>query len=180
VLVGVASLALIDSRTRPEAIAVALAVTGIGMGATWPTYVIATQNAVQFAHVGTATAALQFFRTMGASLSVAALGALLTIRLRAELAVRVPGRHIDIDRLIGGSSGIPPVLRTNVRLALAESLHTVFLAAVPLAIVGLVLALRLKEQPLRASHEPLPPDGDAVPVVSSEGAPNGTLGRLSR
>jgi hypothetical protein len=71
-------------------------------------------------------------------------------------------------------------LRTNVRLALAESLHTVFLAAVPLAIVGLVLALRLKEQPLRASHEPLPPDGDAVPVVSSEGAPNGTLGRLSR
>jgi MFS family permease len=175
VLVGIASLTLIDSRTAPGAIAVALAVTGIGMGATWPTYVISTQNAVEFARVGTATAALQFFRTMGASLSVAALGALLTIRLRGELAMRVPGRHIDIDGLIEGSGSIPPSLRHGVRLALAGSLRTVFLALVPLAIAGLLLALRLKEQPLRASHEPLPLDAEAVAVAPAEGAPNGAL-----
>jgi len=50
------------------------------------TFVIATQNRVDFADLGVATAAIQFFRSMGGSLAVAGLGALLIARLDGGLA----------------------------------------------------------------------------------------------
>ena len=48
------------------------------------TFVIATQNRVDPADLGVATAAIQFFRSMGGSLAVAVLGALLIARLARE------------------------------------------------------------------------------------------------
>jgi hypothetical protein len=51
------------------------------MGTMFQVYVIATQNRVQMSEIGIATAAIQFFRSMGGSLAVAGLGALLTARL---------------------------------------------------------------------------------------------------
>ena len=48
------------------------------MGTMFQTFVIATQNRVDIADLGVATAAIQFFRSMGGSLAVAGLGALLT------------------------------------------------------------------------------------------------------
>ena len=54
------------------------------MGTMFQTFVIATQNRVDDGDIGVATAAIQFFRSMGGSLAVAGLGALLTARLAAR------------------------------------------------------------------------------------------------
>jgi hypothetical protein len=54
-----------------------LVVIGLGMGTMFQTFVIATQNRVDFADLGVATAAIQFGRSMGGSIAVAVLGALL-------------------------------------------------------------------------------------------------------
>ena len=122
------------------------------------TYIIATQNAVNASVVGTATAALQFFRSMGGSLAVAGLGALLSARLSTELAERLgaAAARIDQDRLLEGSGAIPADLVTGTQHALAASLHSVFLALVPIGVVALALAFRLEERPLRseAASEP--------------------------
>ena len=58
------------------------------MGTMFQTFVIATQNRVDFADLGVATAAIQFFRSMGGSLAVAGLGALLIAKLDGGLARR--------------------------------------------------------------------------------------------
>jgi MFS family permease len=94
-------------------------VIGIGMGTMFQTFVIATQNRVERSELGVATAAIQFFRSMGGSVAVAALGALLVAR----------------------GTGSPSEL--------AGATHAVFVAVVPLAALILALALALPEHPLK-------------------------------
>ena len=151
VLAGTIILASLGSDATSLGLAVALAVIGAGMGTMIQTYIIATQNAVPGSVVGTATSALQFFRSMGGSLAVAGLGALLAARLAAELTARLgdAASRIDQDRLLEGSTAIPADLLAGTQHALGASLHTVFLALIPVAALGLVFALRLEERPLR-------------------------------
>jgi hypothetical protein len=143
----------------------ALVVTGLGMGVTWPVYVVATQNAVDPSQLGVATATLQFFRTMGGSLAVAALGALLTNRLTAELSQhvgRAAAERIDTDQLIQGGAHVAPSLRAGIAGALDAALNPVFLALVPLAAAGVALALGLKERPLRVTRPTAEAPGEAA------------------
>src|SRR4051794_24628915 len=86
VLTGCILLALLDENSSRLAVTFALTIVGIGMGTMFQTFVIATQNRVDFADLGVATAAIQFFRSMGGSLAVAGLGALLIARLDGGLA----------------------------------------------------------------------------------------------
>jgi EmrB/QacA subfamily drug resistance transporter len=152
VLVGMLVLAQIDVGTSRATIAAALVVTGLGMGVTWPIYVVATQNAVEPAQLGVATATMQFFRSMGGSLAVAALGALLTGRLADELPAHVgsaAAARVDTDQLIQGGARVPGPLHDGIARSLDAALHPVFLTLVPLAAAGIALALGLKERPLR-------------------------------
>src|SRR5919199_214572 len=127
ILLGLTLLALLDETSRPGSVAAILVVTGFGMGMTFQPYVIATQNAVEVANLGIATATIQFFRSMGGSLAVAALGTLLANRLATELQARLGAgaSRVDTDRLLGGGSG-PPGLSGGVQAALADALHAVF------------------------------------------------------
>lgn len=100
VLTSVVVMTLVGTGTSAAVVGAVLILTGVGMGITWPVYVVATQNAVEPDRLGVATATLQFFRTMGGSLAVAALGALLTSRLTAELPHHVgeaAAARIDTD-----------------------------------------------------------------------------------
>jgi EmrB/QacA subfamily drug resistance transporter len=154
VLGSLASLTLAGVDTSGTTIAAELVVMGLGMGMSWPVYVVATQNAVDPSQLGVATATLQFFRTMGGTLAVAALGALLTSRLTAELPDHVghaAAGRIDTDRLIQGSASVGPSLRAGIEAALDAALDPVFLSLVPLAAIGVGAALMLKERPLRGS-----------------------------
>jgi hypothetical protein len=83
---------------------------------------------------------------------VAALGTLLANRLAAELQARLGAAgaaRVDTDRLLGGGADVPGGLSAGVQSALADALHVVFLASVPLGLVALVLAVALPERPLR-------------------------------
>jgi EmrB/QacA subfamily drug resistance transporter len=151
VVAGMVVLSGIDSGTSRGVIALALAALGFGMGISLQPYLIAGQNAVSGADIGVATSTMQFARSMGGSLAVAALGTLLTNRLGTELAARLgdAAGRVDVDRLVQGSGGVPRELVGGTRLALADSLAAVFTATAVLAVAGVVLALLLKEHPLR-------------------------------
>ena len=83
VLTGCILLALLDETSSRTVVTLDLTIVGLGMGTMFQVFVIATQNRVQMSEIGVATAAIQFFRSMGGSLAVAGLGALLTARLAA-------------------------------------------------------------------------------------------------
>ena len=138
VLVGCLLLCLLDEQSSKVVASADLVVIGVGMGLMFQVFVIATQNAVAMADLGVATAAIQFFRAMGASLAVAALGTLLTSRLPAG---------VDPNRLTSSAAQVPQ----SARVALADALHAVFVALVPLAALVLVLSFLLPELPLRTN-----------------------------
>ena len=138
VLVGCVLLATLDEHSSKAVASAYLVVIGVGMGTMFQIFVIATQNRVEAADLGVATAAIQFFRSMGGSLAVAALGALLTSRLPAG---------IDPNRLTANAANVPD----SARAALAHATHAVFVAIVPLAAIVLVLAFVLPEERLRTS-----------------------------
>ncbi len=165
VVVGTVLLAGIDAGTSQGEISRNLLIVGAGMGMTFQTYIVAAQNAVPAAQVGTATAAIQFFRSMGASLAVAALGAVLTGRVVAALADRVgpAAGRVDLDRLLQGDTASAGALAPDATAALASGLQGVFLAVVPFAVCGALLAFALEERPL-ATHQPAPGEPGAVPA----------------
>jgi hypothetical protein len=64
-----------------------VAIFGIGMGTPFPISVVALQNAVPRAQVGTITGAMNFFRAMMSSLTVAAFSAILLMALGADISL---------------------------------------------------------------------------------------------
>ncbi len=151
---------LTPSTTRWWVMAVLL-VQGLGIGLSMPTMSLATQNAVPMIHMGTATAALTFFRSLGGSLGVAVWGAVLTNHLADGLRdvgdrFTMP-EGIEATKLADNPTTIAQLaepLRSAVRDALAGSVRSVFWVVVPVVLVGLAISTRLPELPLRSAHDP--------------------------
>jgi Na+/melibiose symporter-like transporter len=150
VLIGCALLTQLGVDSSSAVASAYLVVIGVGMGTMFQTFVIATQNRVDHSQLGVATAAIQFFRSMGGSLAVAGLGALLTAQISSG---------IDVNRLTAGAGHVGAAARA----ALAHATHGVFVAIVPLAATVLVLSILLPEEPLRtaapADAAPSPAEG---------------------
>jgi EmrB/QacA subfamily drug resistance transporter len=139
VLIGCVLLALLDENSSRLVASFYLVVIGVGMGTMFQIFVIATQNRVDVADLGVATAAIQFFRSMGGSLAVAGLGALLTSKL--------PG-GVDPNRLTSARAQV----NDAARVALSHATHAVFVALIPLAACVLVLSVVLPEEHLKTNN----------------------------
>jgi MFS family permease len=122
--------ALADQRSR-VATGVGLAVFGLGFGLVTQVLMVAVQNAVDRRELGTATAVTSFFRALGGSLGAAVLGAAFAAHAGASTGV-APG-------------GLDPASVT----AVVDAVRIVFLIAAPVAVAGLLVALRLPGAELR-------------------------------
>ncbi|MFC8491231.1 MFS transporter [Streptomyces sp. NPDC057235] len=136
------------------------AVLGTGIGLVMPVLVLAVQNSVRPADLGTATSAHTYFRQIGGSVGAAIFGTLFASRLDDALGDRLAGI------LPANGSGaplpaesitpqtvhtLPPALRDTYVQAYADAMPRIFLYLVPVLVLGLVLAFFLKEKPL-VSH----------------------------
>ncbi|MDT5195471.1 MAG: hypothetical protein QOH20_2225, partial [Mycobacterium sp.] len=106
---------------------------------------------MSFTELGVATSGVTFFRTIGSAFGAAIFGSLfanfLSARLGpAMLASGAPARAAQSPQALHELS---PAMAAPIVDAYADSLGTVFLCAVPIAVVGFVVALFLKEVPLR-------------------------------
>jgi hypothetical protein len=123
---------------------------------------LSVQNTAATDDIGAATSAMTTVRSMGASLGAAVFGAVLTGRLNAELSHNLgrAARGIDPALLRGSPDQIarlPTEVQHGVIESFADALSTVFLAAVPIAILAFVIVLFLPEIPLRTRSEMLDP-----------------------
>jgi len=152
VVAGMWLLSRLDADSSAGFAALALVVLGVGMGVSYPVYLVATQSAVAPQDVGVATSSLLFLRTMGGALAIGGVGALLAGRLHAELTTRLGdgATRVDVDRLLQGGVAAGP-LRDASEAALGDALHAVFLAGLPLALAGVALALALPARELRTT-----------------------------
>ena len=141
---------------------------GAGLGLSMQTIVIALQNAVDFKDMGVATSSNTFFRSLGAVFGTAIFGSILTNRVGhylqtnfAELAKTDPKSlsGFDLSKLDGISNStavlktLPSVIKNTALEAFVSSFHIVFYTAVPITALGFLLALMLRETPLRTSQD---------------------------
>ncbi|MCX5238818.1 MFS transporter [Streptomyces prunicolor] len=144
-----------------------MAVLGAGIGMVMPVLVLAVQNSVRPADLGTATSANNYFRQIGGSVGAAIFGTLFANRLTEALRDRIPARagaglpdpESITPQLV---HTLPPALRDGYIQAYADAMPRIFLYLVPVLALGLLIAFFLKEKPL-VSHN--------APAETSEAAP---------
>ena len=141
---------------------------GAGLGLSMQTIVIALQNSVEFRDMGVATSSNTFFRSLGSVFGTAIFGSILTNRIAhylqlnfTELAAKNPDAVSGFDpSKLGGISNntavlktLPPQIQATALDAFVSAFHVVFYAAAPVTALGFVLALMLREAPLRTSQD---------------------------
>lgn len=149
--VGFVLLSGMDATTPTWQQSVYLFVLGSGIGLCMQVLVLVVQNTSNFADLGVATSGVTFFRTIGSSFGAAIFGSLfanfLAGRIGPALAAGgAPPRAAESPQALHALS---PEMAAPIVDAYADSLGTVFLCAVPVAVVGFVVSLFLKETPLR-------------------------------
>lgn len=154
---GMWLLSRLETDTSRLEYSVWQAVLGLGIGLVMPVLILAVQNAVPPADLGTATSAHNYFRQIGGSVGAAVFGTLFADRLADALADRLPaGAGLPDPESITPQAvhAMPPALRDGYIQAYADAMPRIFLFLVPVLLLGLVLAFFLKEKPLVSHHTP--------------------------
>ncbi|MGW3346724.1 MDR family MFS transporter [Nonomuraea rubra] len=142
-----------------------VAVLGVGLGLSMQMLILAAQNGSEARDMASTTSGVSFFRSLGGAVGVAAFGAILTSRLKDEIAEMVKAAGIKLpggsDVKLGSPDAIqhlPGPIKNIVLEAFTRGLETVFLVGVPIALLGFLATLFLKELPLRGSGGPAAPE----------------------
>ena len=167
------SFYLMSSMTVTTSRSVAIfntVILGLGMGLVMPTLTIAVQSAFPAEQRGVATSSTQFFRSIGSTLGITILGAVLNSQSSKLLErnffpiiERIPGMqsgpfgsmlqkaHQDPQGLFNAllrpetlekmPAQLQQMLVPPLKTALADSLQTVFLVAMGISLLGIVASL---------------------------------------
>jgi hypothetical protein len=151
---GFIGLALVDSASADWILLTSCTVIGAGMGTQMLSLLLAVQHGVERSRLGIATALNQFFRSVGAAIGVAAMGAILS---RSLSGVALPG---GADAFAATSA----TLSGPVREQFAVALHRVFLSGAFVSAAGLLATFFLPS----VSFERGVPDAAGEQLIQAE------------
>ena len=154
--VGLALLGTVTMSTSSLMTTLVMLILGIGLGMVMQILVVAVQNAVELRDLGAATAAANFFRSMGGSFGTAAFGALYTNILPHKLENALAQHHLSGASVPPSSMWTPdrlfhlpgPVLHA-ILTSIAQSIQTVFRYTLPFGVLAFLLSLTLPDIKLR-------------------------------
>ncbi|WP_158886978.1 MDR family MFS transporter [Amycolatopsis anabasis] len=152
-VVGLGLLGTIDAHTNVLLLSGYMVVLGIGIGLLMQNLVLVAQNDVPARDLGAATSVLSFFRSLGASIGVSALGAVLANRV-TELTVAGLGPAAAAGS--GGSAqevpnlaALPEPVVNVIREAYGTATSDLFLISAPIAVLVVVVIAFVKQIPLK-------------------------------
>lgn len=154
-------------------------VVGFGLGITMPIFVLAVQNAVPPHQIGSVTSLVQFFRSMGGTLGVAGLGAVLSHHMATEMKSAfpaLPAHAMPSPQALLAPEAVaklPEAMIEALRQVLTHGLHHVFVFGLAIAAASVAVGLFLKELPMRRST--LPPIQKTGEELAAEGFPGSVL-----
>lgn len=157
VAAGFGMLATTDHETSLVLIGAYLFVMGVGMGAVMQNLVLAVQNSVSTSDLGAATSTVTFFRSLGGTVGVSVLGAILATRVSelvtsglADAGIAVPGGASG-GVGIGNLNELPPQVAEIVRAAYGDATAAIFLVAAVVAVISLIAVTAIREKALRTT-----------------------------
>jgi EmrB/QacA subfamily drug resistance transporter len=127
-------------------------VLGLGMGLLMQITSLIVQNSVQLKDMGVASSSRTFFQQIGGSLGVSLFGVIFFHRLTAAMATKLPGVHLRVSESTldpATINSLPAAIRDVAFFGIAKGLDAVFLWVLPASALVFLLALFVKEIPLR-------------------------------
>ncbi|MEV6504958.1 MDR family MFS transporter [Streptomyces sp. NPDC051642] len=159
--VGLYLMSLMGPGTGAFLESVYMFVLGTGIGLCMQVLTIAVQNTVEYTDLGTATSGVTFFRTLGSSFGTAVFGTIYAnslgpnlkdgIASAAKTSALNPAVITKAATSPEGLHKLPHAAAAPIINAYADTIHTVFRWTVPVAVIGFVVALFLKQVQLRDS-----------------------------
>lgn len=148
---GFVLLSRMDAATPLLMQSLYLFILGTGIGMCMQVLILIVQNTSSFEDLGVSTSGVTFFRTIGSSFGAAIFGSLFTNFLADRIgpALAASGAPPTAAQSPQVLHGLPHEIAAPIVNAYADSLGLVFLCAAPVAFVGFLVALTLKEVPLR-------------------------------
>jgi EmrB/QacA subfamily drug resistance transporter len=144
-------LSQMDATTATWQQSLYLFALGTGIGLCMQVLVLVVQNTSNFSDLGVATSGVTFFRTIGSSFGAAIFGSLFANFLASRIgpALIAGGAPPSAAESPKALHSLPAEVAGPIVTAYSDSLGTVFLCAAPVAVVGFIVSLFLKEVPLR-------------------------------
>ena len=152
-VVGFALLSTMDHETSLVFLGVAMFGVGVGVGMVMQNLVLAVQNTVPLKDIGAASATVAFFRSLGGTIGVSVLGAVLANRVTADLSAAL---HVPAGQSTGSTSALnlaalPPEVQTIVHTVYGDATAHIFLISAAVGVIGIIAALLLKPITLRTT-----------------------------
>jgi hypothetical protein len=156
-----------------------MVIMGLGLGIAMSAFTVIVQNQYPSHRLGEVTAGLQFFRSIGSTVGMAIFGTILNNQFASHMKDNLPAQLSQAMAKRGASVDNPQVLLSEqaraalqhafaqfgaqgekqfgvfmdaVRQSLASAIDGLFLLAAIIGVVGLVVVLFLREDPLRKTH----------------------------
>lgn len=181
VALGLFLLSTVTIDTPTWLFCVYLGVMGAGLGMSMQFLTLIVQNAFAVSVVGTATAANNFFRQVGATVGASLVGGLFTSRLTSLISERMPQQALQSSGGHASSSltpelvaSLPEPVHGIIVNAYNDALIPLFLYLVPLGLVSTLLLLFIREDALATTLETEPAVDvaraatGAIPVITPE------------
>lgn len=171
---GMLQMALLNAGSGSFQMIVAMATVGFGFGGSFPVLVVALQNAFPTRYMGTVNSLNDFNRLMGGAVGTSILGSVLAASLSGQVSAVLTGKlsgpalsaltnsGVKLDaQILTSGEGLTRLRQSlgneqlynqviaALREALANSLNTVFIGGLVIALIALVAVFFLKEIPLR-------------------------------
>lgn len=158
-LIGLVMMGQLRYDTSFWYVGVSMFVLGAGVGLCMQNLVLVVQNTVEPTQMGAASSAVTFFRTIGGTAGMSAMGAMLAHQVvtyvkdgLAVLAKTHPEALAGADSLASGAipkiAELPGPLRAVIESAYGHGIGNVFLAAAPVAIIAIIAIAFLPNIPL--------------------------------
>jgi MFS family permease len=177
--VGLALMGQLDEHTSLLELGAFMALVGLGIGMVMQNLVLVVQNSVPFSEMGSGSALIAFFRSLGGAAGVSALGAVLSAKASATIAAGLAA--IGVHAAVGSSSSalpdisaLPGPVRAVVEHGYGTAVGEIFLAAAPMGVIAFIAIALLKEVPLGtvSGIEAAAQDGDVpLPELEPEAEP---------
>nr|CTQ97808.1 membrane transport protein [Kibdelosporangium sp. MJ126-NF4] len=147
---GFALLATIDRGTNIVLLSSYMVVLGIGVGMLMQNLVLVAQNDVPAHDLGSATSVLTFFRSLGGTIGVSVLGAVLANRVTSEITAHLgPLPSGSSSSAVPDLNLLPPATATVFREAYGVATSEIFLYCLPFAAVAVAVVFFLRHIPLK-------------------------------
>ncbi|MFI2641285.1 MDR family MFS transporter [Streptomyces sp. NPDC018610] len=168
-VVGLYLLSLMDTDTTRFTSGLYMAVLGAGMGCLMQITMLVAQNSVEMKDMGVASSSTTLFRTLGSSFGVAIMGALFNNRVEhvmSERAGALGSKMTEKSAQLDAKSleKLPAAAREAYQHAVSSGTHSAFLLGSAIGVIALVVAVFVKEVPLKGAGPAAAEskDGDAT------------------